>query len=165
MTDMLVRLYELPDSREERETLAATGVVCRRAESYERSAVLAFVKEHWPGWVDECTAAFGRVPPTLFVALEGTEAIGFACFHAARPNFFGPTGVVECHRGRGIGRVLLLQSLEAMAAEGYAYAIIGGVGPRVFYERVAGAVVIEGSDPGIYGERVGGWGDGGGPEG
>ena len=162
---MLVRLYDLPQSRESREALAAAGVVCRRAESYERSAVLAFVEKHWPGWVDECAAAFGRVPPTVFLALEGTEAIGFACFHAARPNFFGPTGVVKQHRGRGIGKVLLLQTLEAMAAEGYAYAIIGGVGPREFYERVAGAVVIAGSEPGIYGERVGGWGDGAGPGG
>jgi len=33
---------------------------------------------------------------------------------------------------------------------GYAYAIIGGVGPASFYEKAVGAKLIEGSDPGIY---------------
>jgi hypothetical protein len=34
---------------------------------------------------------------------------------------------------------------------GYAYAIIGGVGPQRYYEKVCGAFVIPGSDVGIYG--------------
>jgi GNAT superfamily N-acetyltransferase len=158
MTDMLARLYDLPEVGPERNRLAGEGIVCRRAESYERTAVLEFVREHWPGWVDECEAAFARVPATMFIALEGTEAVGFACYHAARPNFFGPTAVLESHRKRGIGRVLLLQCLNAMAAEGYAYAIIAGVGPEAFYERSVGAFVIPESETGIYTERVGGWG-------
>jgi hypothetical protein len=33
---------------------------------------------------------------------------------------------------------------------GYAYAIIGGVGPAAFYEKVCGAFVIPGSERGIY---------------
>lgn len=37
-----------------------------------------------------------------------------------------------------------------MREQGYAYAIIGGVGPVEFYAKTVGAVVIEGSDPGIY---------------
>lgn len=35
-------------------------------------------------------------------------------------------------------------------AEGYAYAIIGGVGPVAFYEKCVGARVIPDSTPGIY---------------
>ena len=38
-----------------------------------------------------------------------------------------------------------------MREMGYAYAIIGGVGPAEFYAKVCGATVIEGSDPGVYG--------------
>lgn len=34
--------------------------------------------------------------------------------------------------------------------QGYAYAIIGGVGPAEFYAKAVGAVLIEGSSPGIY---------------
>jgi hypothetical protein len=37
-----------------------------------------------------------------------------------------------------------------MKSQGYAYAIIGGVGPATFYEKAVGAKLIEGSDPGIY---------------
>jgi hypothetical protein len=35
---------------------------------------------------------------------------------------------------------------------GYAYAIIGAPGPTDFYAKVAGATIIEGSDPGVYGQ-------------
>ena len=38
----------------------------------------------------------------------------------------------------------------ALRAEGYAYAIIGGVGPVAFYEKCVGAQVIPGSTPGVY---------------
>ena len=37
-----------------------------------------------------------------------------------------------------------------MKEMGYAYAIIGGVGPAKFYETTFNAKIIEGSDPGIY---------------
>jgi GNAT superfamily N-acetyltransferase len=151
---MLVRLYDLPDYRAERNRLAAEGVLCRRAEPYERAALLEFTRERWPEWPDEVLAAFAHVPPTLFVAAEGERVVGFAAYNATRPDFFGPTGVDESRRGRGIGRVLLLQCLEALANEGYGYAIIGGVGPAPFYEKVCGAFIIPGSDPGIYRNHV-----------
>ena len=148
---MLVKLYGLPDASGEVAQLRASGVTCRRGESYERAAVLEFVQAHFPHWVDEVLAGFAAVPPTVFVAAEAGNVLGFACYNATRPNYFGPTGVDEAQRGRGIGRVLLLQCLEALRAEGYAYAIIGGVGPAKFYEKAVGATIIPGSDEGIYG--------------
>ena len=147
---MLVKLYELTPAAPGAASLHANGIVCRRAESFERSTILAFVKAHFPHWADELLAGFAHAPPTVFVAKRGREVLGFACYNATRPNYFGPTGVLESERGQGIGRVLLLQSLEALAAEGYAYAIIGGVGPADFYAKAVGATIIEGSDPGIY---------------
>ncbi len=148
---MLVKLYDLPAAGPEVACLRAGGVVCRRGESYERSAVVQFVEAQFPHWTDELRAAFRRVPSSVFVAEREGSVIGFACYNATRPNYFGPTGVAEHERGKGIGRTLLLQALEALAAEGYAYAIIGGVGPAEFYEKAVGAVVIPGSEPGIYG--------------
>jgi GNAT superfamily N-acetyltransferase len=150
MPDMLVKLYELPTFEDERGRLAASGIVCRRAESYERRHVLAFVSKHWPNWVDEAIAGFAHLPPTVCVAERGGRTIGFAAYNATRPDYFGPMGVEESERKAGIGRVLLLQCLHALAGEGYAYAIIGGVGPAAFYERAVRATSIEGSDPGIY---------------
>ncbi len=154
MPDMLVRLYDLPNWRPEGQRLAARGVVCRRAESYERGDVVSFVEEHWAAWADEAAASFAVVPPTMFIATESGQIVGFAAYNATRPDYFGPTGVDPSKRKAGIGRVLLLQCLEALAAEGYAYAIIGGVGPAAFYERAVGAIAIPGSDPGIYRDRL-----------
>jgi len=37
-----------------------------------------------------------------------------------------------------------------MAARGYFYAVIGGVGPKEFYARTVGAVEIPDSTPGPY---------------
>jgi GNAT superfamily N-acetyltransferase len=149
---MLVRLYALPPEGGLLDRLRQAGIVCRRAESYERHAVLAFVRERWPEWADETAAAFARVPSTIYVAVRGGRVVGFACYNVTRPDYFGPTAVEDAERGAGIGRALLRLSLEAMAAEGYAYAIIGGVhGRESFYQEAAGATVIAGSDPGIYG--------------
>ena len=52
--------------------------------------------------------------------------------------------------GRGIGKILLIESLWALKNLGYAYGIIGGVGPEEFYKKAVNATIIEGSDPGIY---------------
>jgi hypothetical protein len=113
--------------------------------------LLQFVRERWPQWVDETSAAFATVPPTIYIAARERRALGFACYNATRPDYFGPTGVDEAERGAGIGRALLRLCLDALAAQGYAYAIIGGVhGRESFYEDAVGATVIPGSDPGIY---------------
>ena len=90
------------------------------------------------------------MPVACFVAVRGSELLGFACYDTFAPNFFGPSGVIERARGRGIGRALLLAALTAQREAGYAYAIIGGVGPQSFYEKTVGAVPIEGSTPGAY---------------
>ena len=61
-------------------------------------------------------------------------------------SFFGPTGVSEKARGRGIGLQLLIQSLLEMKHMGYAYAIIGSAGPVDFYKKAVGAIEIPGSE-------------------
>lgn len=151
---MLAKLYDLPSSAPDVARLAAEGVVCRRAESYERTAAAAFARAYFPHWEDEVAAGFATLPCRVHIAVENRAVQGFACFNVTRPNYFGPTGVLESQRGRGIGRALLLQCLESLAAEGYAYAIIGGVGPAEFYERAVGATLIPGSEKGIYRNRL-----------
>jgi hypothetical protein len=46
--------------------------------------------------------------------------------------------------------MLIRETLAEMKANGYAYAILGWVGPEKFFERVVGATIIEGSEPGLY---------------
>ena len=151
MADMLVRLYALPDTAEALARAERAGVHIRRAEQHERDVLVAFVRATFgEGWVAECLAAFDHRPIACIVAVRGDAIRGFACHDVTRRNLFGPAGVAPDDRGRGAGAALTLAALAAMREAGYAYAIIGGVGPAAFYARVAGAVAIEGSTPGIY---------------
>jgi GNAT superfamily N-acetyltransferase len=150
MPDMLVKLYALPELAPALERAARRGVVVRLARTPERRRVLAWTDAHFPMWTPEVDVACARLPVTCFLAVRGHEIVGFACWDAMCANFFGPTAVLEAERGRGIGTALLLAALHAQRAQGYAYAIIGGVGPAEYYARTVGAVLIEGSTPGVY---------------
>lgn len=151
MPDLLVRLYALPDPAPARAAALRDGVAIRRAETWERHDLVAWVeREFTRGWAAECESAFGPAPVRCFVAMRGAHFVGFACHDVTRRNFFGPAGVAKDARGQGLGEALTLVTLAAMRDAGYTYAIIGGAGPVDFYARVAGASVIEGSTPGIY---------------
>jgi GNAT superfamily N-acetyltransferase len=155
MPDMLVKLYDLPEVERDFKRLGDEGIVIRRAMPSEKHMVVRWVGRMFgAGWASECDIAFGNRPVSCFVAAEKGRIVGFCCYETTCKNFFGPMGVAESHRGRGLGRVLTLCSLRAMAEMGYAYAIIGGVGPADFYAKVAGAREIEGSSPGIYRDRL-----------
>lgn len=148
MSDMLVRLYALPDRPQS--TLGA-GIVIRRAMAAERRRVVAWIEKTFgSGWAGEAEASFSSTPTRIHIAVHEETVVGFACHDATALGFFGPTGVDESMRGKGIGEALLIASLTAMREAGYGYAIIGGTGPVKFYERVAGAIEIPDSKPGIY---------------
>lgn len=151
MTDMLVKLYELPPVAPLIESLAAGGITVRRAIAPEKHLVMAWVREHFSEyWVSETDVSFMRQPVSCFLAVEKGAMIGFAAYDVTARGFFGPTGVSEAARGRGVGKALLLAALHDMYAQGYGYGIIGGVGPIEFYAGAAGATVIPDSTPGMY---------------
>ena len=150
MHDMLVRLYALPSLDEAVAACAARGVTIRRALSPEKHAVFDWVRAHFTSSTAELEVAFAQVPVTCFIAVREDAMLGFACYDVTCKNFFGPEGVVTEERGRGIGRAQQLAALHAHRAQGYAYAIIGGVGPAEFYAKTVGAIAISGSTPGIY---------------
>lgn len=151
MSDMLVRLYDLPDLSAVVKDLRAKGVEIRRAIVPETHIVSAWVRRAFQDtWATECQRAMCNTPASCFVAIENGVLLGFGCYDATCRNFFGPTGVAEASRGRGIGKALLWACLNDMAAQGYAYAIIGWAGPTEFYRKLVGAEVIEGSTPGIF---------------
>ena len=150
MHDMLVKLYALPSLEQALANVAAHGVVVKRAIAPERPMVIAWVRDNFASSVAEVETAFGHVPASCFIALHQARVVGFACHDVTALNFFGPEGVDASMRGKGIGRALLLSALHAQRVAGYAYAIIGGVGPAAFYEKCVGATSIDGSTPGIY---------------
>ncbi len=151
MIDMLVRLYDLPKSASVYEKVAASGITLRRARAFEKHTVAAFAKANFSEkWVSEIEVAMSRQPITCFIATRDKVILGFACYETTQRAFFGPTGVLESARGSGLGKALLLKSLEGLRDLGYAYGIIGGVGPKEFYVKNCGAIEIPGSDPGTY---------------
>jgi predicted N-acetyltransferase YhbS len=149
--DMLVKLYDLPPSDAVFARLREQGITIRRALAPEKHKVLAWVRENFSeGWASETDVAFARQPASCFIAVKDGRVVGFACHDATCRNFFGPTGVAPEVRKGGVGTGLLFACLEAMREQGFGYAIIGGVGPAEYYAKVAGAVLIEGSEPGVY---------------
>ncbi|MFT4614738.1 MAG: GNAT superfamily N-acetyltransferase [Bacteroidia bacterium] len=154
MPDMIVRLYDLPPLDHALESIGLEGVVVRRAVSADTSVLLEWIDEHFQPWRAEVQVCMAAQPPTCFIAWQADIMLGFAAFDAACRNYFGPTGVAPQYQGVGLGRALLLSALYAQREQGYAYAIIGGVGPAEYYHKAVGAQLIVGSTPGIY---VEGW--------
>ena len=151
MADMLVRLYDLPDLSDVVRRLADDGVAIRRAIAPEKNVIIDWVHENFSqNWAAEGDKAMANTPVSCFIALQGGAMLGFACYDATMRDFFGPMGVKEAARGRGLGKALLWACLRAMYDAGYAYAIIGGAGPEEFYRKTVKAEVIQGSAPGIY---------------
>lgn len=157
MPDMLVKLYELPNNNDLLQKLSEDGIEIRRAMTPDKFRIVPWVQEQSSlSAAGECDACFCNSPVSCFIATRGPTILGYACYHATCRDFFGPTKVLETEQGKGIGKALLIRALEAMHDEGYAYAIIGGVGPAAFYEKCVGASLIEGSTPGIYKDFLGG---------
>jgi len=145
MPDLLVNLLKLPPRED------TQNFILRRAQPFELTPVRNFVAENFSrSWADEISVGFTRQPISVFVATIDRELRGFAGYECTRPGFFGPTGVIEAARGKGVGKALLLASLEALREMGYVYAIIGAAGPVRFYQKTVGAIIIPDSEPGIY---------------
>jgi predicted N-acetyltransferase YhbS len=123
----------------------------RAALPPELHLIQNWVRKHFSEyWVSEVTVAMAHQPPGCLVAVVDGQLVGFACYDATARGFFGPTGVAESHRGKSIGLALFYQTLAAMKAHGYAYAIIGSAGPVNFYRNAVGAVPIEADKEDIY---------------
>ncbi len=158
---MLVKLYDLPEIAPVLQRMVAQGIDIRHPQPGDRQTVLSWVNRHFgEGWIPECEFAFRTLPPSCLIAVRENTLLGFACYDCTAKNFFGPTGVAGPARGSGIGTALLLAALDRMRHSGYGYAIIGGVGPTAFYAKTVGALVIEGSSPGIYTAPLTGASDG-----
>ena len=145
MPDLLVNLLKLPPLE------TVEGFILRRAQPFELSPVRKFVAENFaPSWADEISVGFARQPVSVYIATINGELAGFAAYECTRRAFFGPTGVSQSARGKGIGKALLLACLWSLREMGYVYAIIGAAGPVRFYQKTVGAIIIPDSEPGIY---------------
>lgn len=151
MPDMLVKLYDLEALAEPLGSLKDNEVIIRRAIPPEKNYILEWIGDNFSEvWVSEADIAMAAAPSKIFIAVKEGELLGFACYDTTAKGFFGPTGVGEKARKKGIGTALLLKSLKALKESGYAYAIIGGAGPVEYYKKTCGAQIIKGSEESIY---------------
>ncbi len=155
MPDLLVNLLQLPPLEAEVHTMRDCGIIIRRANAHEISRVRIFVETYWGvGWGDEISVGYANKPISVHIAIRAGEIIGFAAYECTRRGFFGPTGVAENERGKGVGRALLIAGLWGLREMGYVYGIIGGAGPVEFYTKAVGATVIPDSVPGVYADPL-----------
>ncbi|MBA3765934.1 MAG: GNAT family N-acetyltransferase [Acidobacteria bacterium] len=155
MPDMIVHLLNLPPLEPILVEMKRAGIVVRRAQPFEITQVRVFVEGHFQrSWADEISVGYSNKPISIFIATRAGHIIGFAAYECTRRAFFGPMGVEESERGRGLGQSLLIGCLWGLREMGYVYGIIGGAGPTDFYARAVGATIIERSAPGIYADPL-----------
>ena len=149
--DLLVNLLKLPPLQPSVAKPEPGGIIIRRAQPFDIAQVRSFIEKNFSvTWAGEVSVGFANKPVSVYIAIVDKEIVGFAAYECTHRAFFGPTGVAEKARGRGIGKALLLACLWGLREMGYVYGIIGRAGPVEFYEKAVGAIVIPNSDPGSY---------------
>ncbi|MDD1779571.1 GNAT family N-acetyltransferase [Enterovibrio sp. ZSDZ35] len=144
--DYLVKLYEnaFLDS-----SSATLPFAIRKPIGPEKAAVMRWITTHFnEHWASEAEVAM-LSGNSLFIAVDGTRLLGFACFDGTVKGFFGPLGVDSAARGQGVGEALVKSALIAMRLEGYAYAVIP-TSSQQYYQRFLELIEIPGSQFGIY---------------
>jgi len=120
---------------------AARGYEIRRAHPGEQALIDAVAVEFGGAWPFELARALGHEPAGVHVAVKDGAYCAFAAHDGNNRGlgWFGPTGTWPAHRGHGLGEALLVACLIDVAAH-HARCEVAWIGPRPFYERVAGIV-------------------------
>lgn len=105
---------------------AVVGAVIRKPIGPEHTAVTRRTAARFgPGWASKAQVASPNRPITCWIATRESALLAFACLDATARGFFGPIGIDDAARGQGIGA-------------------------PAFFKRVAAAVEISDSSPGLY---------------
>jgi mycothiol synthase len=126
-------------ARERADAVSRLGYQIRRARTDERALIDAVAAEFGGAWPFELERALGGGPPGVHVATRDDMYCAFAAHDGNNRGlgWFGPTGTWPAHRGQGLGEALLLACLIDVADD-HAYCEVAWIGPRTFYDMVAG---------------------------
>ncbi|MER3474245.1 MAG: hypothetical protein C4335_09490 [Armatimonadota bacterium] len=97
------------------------GVVVEPYHPQLIPALFRFLRAEFPGdWQRYARDAIARIeqgdtPTRLWLAHQHGEVVGYSHFEGER---FGPIGVSQSQRGRGIGQVLMYRTLQSMRLQG-----------------------------------------------
>ena len=138
MVDYEIDLLDFHVPRTVAET-KLNGVTIRKAKLGEKRRLMEWAAETFsPFWGSGISEAFKYDPPKLWVAEKNGKFLGFCMYSAAEPYGLGPIGVEPGSRKRGLGSILLFNSLSSMREEGQRMAVIGWTNQLFFYSQVPG---------------------------
>ena len=107
---------------EKRAKLAGEGVAVEAYRPELTLPILEFAEKEFQGdWVRVYRETMGRImlgdaPSRIIVAHESGRVIGFSHHDNER---FGPIGIAESQRGRGLGHILMYETLTAQRQAGF----------------------------------------------
>ena len=111
-----------PETIDIARNLGGEGITVRAVALTDILPLLDFLDRHFPHWRGDAAGVLHDLVDgdaravTMHLAVDGEAIVGYAQSRAER---FGPFGVNEAYRGRGIGALLLSQTLLAMRTRGY----------------------------------------------
>jgi len=115
------------------------GYVFRKPGKNAREGAVNWVCKYFsPGWGYETNEGFRFDKPKIWLAEKDAETVGFSVYGALEPHWFGPIGVLDAHRKKGLGTVLLFKTLFSMREEGQRLVVIPWTGHLFFYSQVPG---------------------------
>ncbi|HLV79785.1 MAG TPA: GNAT family N-acetyltransferase [Chthonomonadaceae bacterium] len=124
--------------------LQQEGCEVRMFAQEDTLALLAFAEEHFPAWQPSLREGLLRDNTEIVLATKNGQIAGFAQWQNPHndppdgaPGRFGPFGVRDDLRSRGIGAVIFYTLIERVAGNGARYLWFGWAGGRNvgFYER------------------------------
>ena len=129
------------DVRQATSDLEHAGIRIKRYSNDDSESLRRFLVAFWPAWQSEVAVAKSNQQPSLHLAVEDDQVVGFSAYDSNNlgTGWFGPMGTHPDFRGRGIGEVLLKLCLADIHRQGHSSAIIPWVGPVKFYSRHVGA--------------------------
>ena len=125
-----------------KESLSQEGVKVQYFQPEYTHKLLSFLETEFPG--DWATVIRERIrkhcdPKDIVIALRGDEVVGYCQVDGER---FGPFGVHNSLRGKGVGTVLILHAMQYAKEKGIRHLWLAWTGAVDFYSRKAGFKVI-----------------------
>ena len=108
--------------KERRDKLNAEGTIIAAYSPELTQPLLEFARKEFPGdWVRVVRETAGRIvagesPGRLLAAIDRGRIVGFSHYENER---FGPIGVAQSQRGRGVGQVLMYATLGLQREAGF----------------------------------------------
>ncbi len=105
--------------------LRQEGISFRKASLKEKEALVQWVREKFsPFWAYEVSLGFSNESTGVWLAKYEGRVVAFSGYSLLEPNWFGPIGVEEEMRGKGIGTVLLYKAINSLRLSGHRIVII-----------------------------------------